>query len=674
MVDERVRIRVDVDGDAEREFRDIGDAVDYLEEQARQADRAVDGLGDELDDASDRGGRFTGVMSGMRGAVAGVVAALGVQQLGAAITGRSRELEELSRIARVNVEDFQRLDEMNQRVGGSSEGLSDSLVELQRRKSEMVNLGTGPAVDALRLLGLSLEDVQDLNALEYFELVRDRQSELADTGDRLFVTDELLSGSSERLAGLLELEAGEYAKLRDAVEDQTVAQQENIEAINQTRRALGARYRDVLNRGINLLGGLASALGIVNTKAIEAAEGLDATVDEVEELGDAIGEEEPTGLTKRLINLGHFLDRISIPVLLGFSDAAKTTAESNAELAASVLKVQEAEHEFLEQRKRDQEGARQATEDSEEANRRYTASLAGLQSDARGMARIMDDHTIPALADVESATDDAGDSADEAADKFSNAAAGYAEVAAAALNAAAATAAFLLNEDLLLGQGPSAASLEAFARVQELQSGANFTTAADILQAVRTGGVTQTRESTRTGGTRDSRDPVEVDQAGEFEGERERVRQRYFSQGTRLYNLWLRAQAQTQTSTIASAISAAEDAQFQFDNATNTALLATAVSRAESAIFLLERALAAAGREANQPEPQQPGVQVHNLPGGGAVIIRGNEGVLVTPEGDRNPIQGLGLLGGQQQVILRVGDEEFDAHVERVSTNAVANG
>lgn len=80
----------------------------------------------------------------------------------------------------------------------------------------------------------------------------------------------------------------------------------------------------------------------------------------------------------------------------------------------------------------------------------------------------------------------------------------------------------------------------------------------------------------------------------DFERKKRSIGESYFEQGSRLYDLWIRVRALPNdipqiASTKASALSAANDAQFQFDNAKTEGELNTAESRAKNAIFLLER-------------------------------------------------------------------------------------
>lgn len=153
------------------------------------------------------------------GAAAGVAAAAGVVKLGADAFSTARELGELSRVAGVSGHHLGVLGELAERSGGSAEDVADAYREMQLRLSEATSLASGPAVDALRLLGLTTDDLADMPATDQFALLRDRISEVEDPANRLFAAEELLGGSSERLAAILTPTAAEFDNLTAAVEE-----------------------------------------------------------------------------------------------------------------------------------------------------------------------------------------------------------------------------------------------------------------------------------------------------------------------------------------------------------------------------------------------------------------------------------------------------------------------
>ena len=83
------------------------------------------------------------------------------------------------------------------------EGVTDVLQEFSLRAAEFQATGAGPAADAIKALGLNIEELLALPAKERFiELVGVLQ-DMEDQAERTFRADELFGGSWERIAGVV---------------------------------------------------------------------------------------------------------------------------------------------------------------------------------------------------------------------------------------------------------------------------------------------------------------------------------------------------------------------------------------------------------------------------------------------------------------------------------------
>ena len=209
---------------------DLGRARSEAEETGQAVDDALDV---DVDEATSRIGGFGTALAG-----AGVAAAAaGVAIVGSALSA-GRELRGLSQAARLNVEDLQAMGAVARQTGGDVEDIADASRELQLRLAEATSLGTGPAVDALNLLGLSIADIQNLNPEQSFALIRDRLSEIEDPAQRAFLAEELLGGSTERLTGFLETNAEAFREQIAAVE--ASGQVLSADAVDANARAADA--------------------------------------------------------------------------------------------------------------------------------------------------------------------------------------------------------------------------------------------------------------------------------------------------------------------------------------------------------------------------------------------------------------------------------------------------
>ena len=80
---------------------------------------------------------------------------------------------------------------------------------------EATSHGTGPAIDALNSLGISLDSLRGLAPEKQFEILRDAISQVQDPAQQLFLAEELLGGSTERLGAVIGATTEELAAFRD---------------------------------------------------------------------------------------------------------------------------------------------------------------------------------------------------------------------------------------------------------------------------------------------------------------------------------------------------------------------------------------------------------------------------------------------------------------------------
>ena len=250
-----VNIRIDADdntkGPASSAGRNLKGVGTDGERGAGDAERAFDDLTTAVDDTGTAAGETSGLLGGIGGpsGVAGK-AALGVAGVAAAglaigtklvgdLFDTTAEIDNLSKASGLSVTNVQILGRVAEDSGGDITDVADAAREMQLRLAEAAELGSGPAVDALDILGLTLEDVAELSADERFALIRDRLSETEDQAKRTFLAEELLGGATERLTEVISISAGEFDKLTDAAaESGRVFSEDQVDASEDARRAM----------------------------------------------------------------------------------------------------------------------------------------------------------------------------------------------------------------------------------------------------------------------------------------------------------------------------------------------------------------------------------------------------------------------------------------------------
>lgn len=199
--DEDVKITVSAD---DSEIQAVERQLDSIEDEEVEINVDSTGVESAFDKLKDLAGPA---------ALGGVIAGIGA--LGATGIQAGAELQELSTISGLSVESLQKLGAAAKAGGGNVEDVADAAREMQLRLAEATKLGSGPAVEALQLLGITLEDLAGLSVDEQFLLLRDAISGVVDPAERLFIQEELLGGSTERLNSLLTISNAEYQALTE---------------------------------------------------------------------------------------------------------------------------------------------------------------------------------------------------------------------------------------------------------------------------------------------------------------------------------------------------------------------------------------------------------------------------------------------------------------------------
>ena len=207
------------------------------------------------------------------------------------------EIAQFAQRSGQSAEELQILSNIAAQSGGEMDDVADAAREMQLRLAEAAALGSGPAVDALTLLNLTLDDFAGKNVDQKFALLRDRISEVEDPAQRLFVAEELLGGSVERLNGLLNVNAAEFANLRSEIGDTGIFSNEEVDRLNAAHDALENLKNAVSGVAGSLAGELAPEIesasnvltGFVEDDIVEGVTALDALRGGVELMLNPLG-------------------------------------------------------------------------------------------------------------------------------------------------------------------------------------------------------------------------------------------------------------------------------------------------------------------------------------------------------------------------------------------------
>ena len=145
---------------------------------------------------------------GVAGAVAG--ASLRVVQL-------ERDLRPMVERSRIAAESLQLLARAAERAGSEDglEGIVDTSQELQLQLGELALTGSGRAKEALESLGLVAADLQAMQPEEAWRLVVEEIQRIPNAADKATAAEEIFGGTSEKIAGIVNLTNQEFAQLQE---------------------------------------------------------------------------------------------------------------------------------------------------------------------------------------------------------------------------------------------------------------------------------------------------------------------------------------------------------------------------------------------------------------------------------------------------------------------------
>ena len=214
-----------------------------LEGQAKKTGKGFAGLGKSLSQVGPKVGgvglNFAALANpmGLATAAAGAFAAAIIGSV-TKVTALEKELRPMVERSRIGAESLQILAEAAKRAGSEDglEGVTDSSQELQLQLGELAILGSGRAKEALEALGLSAKELNDLEPEAAWRRTVEAIQQVPDVTARAALAEEVFGGTSEKLAGIVNMTAGEFAELEknvaataDVVSEQDLAERQSVD-------------------------------------------------------------------------------------------------------------------------------------------------------------------------------------------------------------------------------------------------------------------------------------------------------------------------------------------------------------------------------------------------------------------------------------------------------------
>lgn len=285
MVDTDVRVDVDV-GNLQ--------ALNDLEDRLRRVEQAAEDAAEQVGDSAERGGS-----AGLGGRISRL--GLGYAAAGAAGLAFARDtleaadrIDQLRNISGLSAESLQTYATIVRESGGDMEDVADIAREMQLRLAEAASLGTGPAVDALNLLNLSIADFEGLSPDEQFLLLRDAISEVEHPAHRLFVQEELLGGATERTNALFAEQSDLFRATAASAAELNRFTNDSLERFDVLERQVSQFADTVKQKATEALAGFFEILGLLPDVEKDNEQQIAALGVEISQLQVALARVEDT--------------------------------------------------------------------------------------------------------------------------------------------------------------------------------------------------------------------------------------------------------------------------------------------------------------------------------------------------------------------------------------------
>lgn len=237
----------------------------------------------------------TGAITGLAAAVVGSAARF---------VDVAREARHLSTTLGISVEAVSELTYAWQSVGLEGDDVLGLMNELNIRIRDAAR-GTGPAVEGFEALGISMQELNDLNTDQVLQRVTEELENIADPAERAFLADAVFGGDAEKALRLLNQGSDALANLRQEARDsgaviteQAAAEAERFESgVRRIEGLLGGIATSAGRAGVGVATSFLEAIGVIpasaETTASEAktrfTTGLSGLVSETGDLGEQAG-------------------------------------------------------------------------------------------------------------------------------------------------------------------------------------------------------------------------------------------------------------------------------------------------------------------------------------------------------------------------------------------------
>ena len=208
--------------------------------------QGVDSLAKASDAATTKGvalGTFMGNLGTKAldlAAAMGKAAAVAAKDLVVGFAETGVELDRTAKRVDLSVVALQRWEAVARKAGVAPEAAAKGLDVFNKNLSELALKGSGPAKDALGLLGVQFSEIEGLGTEERLNVIADALAAVPDAGDRAALTMQLFGEEAAKLSPILAQGRAGLDAIGDAAEEAgLVLDEKAVESAKRTAKALG---------------------------------------------------------------------------------------------------------------------------------------------------------------------------------------------------------------------------------------------------------------------------------------------------------------------------------------------------------------------------------------------------------------------------------------------------
>lgn len=246
---------------------EVGDTPEKLEEIDEKSDKAAKSLGDKLGGAA----KVAGV--GLAGLAAGAsAAAVGIFKLVEGSAASAAAVDDLAKRTGRSARDLQRVGFAFAQAGGEPAMLAEAFKTLDVQLGMVARTGSGPAAEALKAIGLGLDEIQGLGAEEQLAKIADAFTRVESAEVRSAAAVGLFGGAGQKLVPLLSEGGAALRSMGDEAERLGLV-------LTDDAIAAGAELDDTLAKVQAQIAGVARDVGLALAPSVsELADELSAWI------------------------------------------------------------------------------------------------------------------------------------------------------------------------------------------------------------------------------------------------------------------------------------------------------------------------------------------------------------------------------------------------------------